>query len=134
MAAERVMALLNKEGGKIPFDHQGGPNGGFEIASYPADFPRTNYGAGVNHVSGPTVTATFQTYVNGKQVPIRRANKHMTARIDLRGLTAGTVAVEIRARIAGGGTVKFTRRYRTCSRARFTTLSSSSASREPGPR
>ena len=61
---------FNSEGGKIPFDHQGGPNGGFEIATYPANFPRGSFGVGVNHVSGPTVTATFNTYLNGQPVPI----------------------------------------------------------------
>lgn len=61
--------FFTKEGGKIPFDHQGGPNGGFEIASFPANFPRTNYGIGVNHVSGPTVTTTFETFINGKVFP-----------------------------------------------------------------
>ena len=62
--------FFNSEGGKIPFDHQGGPNGGFEIASYPANFPRAFYGAGVNHVSGVTTPATFQVYLNGKLFPI----------------------------------------------------------------
>jgi hypothetical protein len=62
--------FTNADGGKIPFDHQGGPNGGFEIASFPANFPRTSYGIGANHVSGPTVTANLQAYLNGKLVPI----------------------------------------------------------------
>lgn len=62
--------FVTASGGKIPFDHQGGPNGGFEIASYPANFPRATYGVGVNHVSGPSVTATFQTYLNGQLFPI----------------------------------------------------------------
>lgn len=62
--------FFNADGGKIPFDHQGGPNGGFEIASFPADFPRTSYGIGANHVSGPTVNATLQAYLNGKLLPI----------------------------------------------------------------
>jgi hypothetical protein len=62
--------FTNADGGKIPFDHQGGPHGGFEIASFPADFPRTSYGIGANHISGPTVNATLQAYLNGKLVPI----------------------------------------------------------------
>jgi hypothetical protein len=62
--------FFNSEGGKIPFDHQGGPNGGFEIATYPANFPRGSFGVGVNHVSGPTVNATLNTYLNGQPVPI----------------------------------------------------------------
>jgi hypothetical protein len=52
--------------------------------------------------------------VNGKRVAVRRGGKHMTARIDLRGLT-GTISVRIRASLKGGGKVDFTRRYRTCS-------------------
>jgi hypothetical protein len=62
--------FFNQDDGKIPFDHQGGPNGGFEIASFPANFPRTSYIGGVNHVSGPTTPATFQAYVNGKPFDI----------------------------------------------------------------
>lgn len=62
--------FFTPEGGKIPFDHQGGPNGGFEIASFPANFPRTFYGVGVNHVSGPTVSTTLTTYLNGQVFPI----------------------------------------------------------------
>jgi len=61
---------FNNEGGRIPFDHQGGPHGGFEIASYPANFPRGNFGVGVNHVTGPTVNATLNVYLNGQPVPI----------------------------------------------------------------
>src|SRR5581483_5439605 len=30
-------------GGRIPFDHRGGPNGGFEIAFWPAGFQLGNY-------------------------------------------------------------------------------------------
>jgi hypothetical protein len=61
---------FNSEGGKIPFDHQGGPHGGFEIATYPANFPRGSFGIGVNHVSGPTVNATLNAYLNGQPVSI----------------------------------------------------------------
>jgi hypothetical protein len=62
--------FFTPSGGKIPFDHQGGPNGGFEIASFPASFPRSFYAVGVNHVTGPTVPANMQVYLDGKLFPI----------------------------------------------------------------
>jgi len=42
--------------------------------------------------------------LNGKPVAVRRGGKHMTARIDLRGLAAGTVSVKIVAKTAEGRT------------------------------
>jgi hypothetical protein len=57
---------FSKSGGHTAFDHQGGPNGGIEIISWPKDFPRDLYGIGINHISGPTVRANVQMYVNGK--------------------------------------------------------------------
>src|SRR5204863_9415811 len=34
-------------GGRIAFDHRGGPNGGIEVCSWPASFPDGIYAAGV---------------------------------------------------------------------------------------
>jgi hypothetical protein len=56
----------SKSGGKTAFDHQGGPNGGIEIVSWPTGFPRDTYVPGVNHISGPTVPANLQVYRDGK--------------------------------------------------------------------
>jgi hypothetical protein len=71
---------FSKSGGKTAFDHQGGPNGGIEIISWPAGFPRDFYIIAINHVSGPTVTANVQTYLNGKLQPIlsRDANGNVS--------------------------------------------------------
>ncbi|MEZ0267917.1 MAG: hypothetical protein ACAI43_24590 [Phycisphaerae bacterium] len=73
-AAESVYpsaALQNSaSGGRAAFDHQGGAKGGIEIASWPATFPRQFYGIGVNHVSGPTVPANMQVFLNGKIFPL----------------------------------------------------------------
>jgi hypothetical protein len=61
---------LSPSGGKTAFDHQGGPHGGVEIVSWPANFPRQFYGVGVNHVSGPDTPANLQVYLNGQKYPI----------------------------------------------------------------
>ena len=61
----------SKSGGSIPFDHQGGPNGGIEIISWPRGFPLDTYQISVNHVSGPAaVPANVQSYRNGQRQPI----------------------------------------------------------------
>jgi hypothetical protein len=61
----------SKSGGSTAFDHQGGPNGGIEIISWPQGFPRETYIPGANHVSGPTVPANLQVYRNGSLCTIQ---------------------------------------------------------------
>jgi hypothetical protein len=61
---------FSASGGKTAFDHQGGPKGGIEIVSWPSTFPRQFYGIGVNHITGPTVPANMQVYLNGNPFPI----------------------------------------------------------------
>lgn len=58
-------------GGKIAFDHRGGPKGGIEIASWPAGFPEGVYRIGVAHISGPSTPASVDVFLNGKQVDIQ---------------------------------------------------------------
>jgi hypothetical protein len=52
--------------------------------------------------------------LNGKRVAVSHGNRHLVAQIDLRGVAQGTATVRIHGRLAGGQTVSFTRRYRTC--------------------
>jgi hypothetical protein len=58
-------------GGQIPFDHRGGPNGGFEVAFYPADIPLGRYLIAAQHMSGPNAPATLEVFRDGQRVPIR---------------------------------------------------------------
>ena len=57
-------------GGHIEFDHRGGPHGGIEIASWPANFPEGTYRIGVSHISGVNSPATVDVFLNGKRVDI----------------------------------------------------------------
>ena len=51
--------------------------------------------------------------VNGKKVTVTRGERHRS-RVNLRNLPKGRFSVTIRLRLADGGTVRETRRYRTC--------------------
>ena len=57
-------------GGRIPFDHRGGPHGGFEIGFWPKSFPDTIYPVQVNDVSGVTTPFTLDTFKDGQRVPM----------------------------------------------------------------
>lgn len=58
-------------GGKIAFDHRGGPNGGIEVTSWPKGFPEGVYRVGVAHISGVNTPATVDVFLNGKRVDIQ---------------------------------------------------------------
>jgi len=57
-------------GGKIAFDHRGGPKGGIEITSFPTGFPDGSYRIGVAHISGVNTPATVDVFLNGKRIDI----------------------------------------------------------------
>lgn len=60
----------NSSGGKIPFDHRGGPHGGIEIAYWPADYPKGLYGLGLVLVSGQPTNARVDAFLGGKRIGI----------------------------------------------------------------
>jgi hypothetical protein len=57
------------DGGHIPFDHRGGPNGGEEIAFWTKAIPGL-YGLSAKSVSGAPATFTFNAVANGKPLEI----------------------------------------------------------------
>jgi hypothetical protein len=60
----------NSSGGKVAFDHRGGPNGGIEIIYFPNTPPDGLYGLGLTLISGPTTTAQVDAFLNGERVDI----------------------------------------------------------------
>ena len=56
-------ANFSASGGTIPFDHQGGKHGGFEIAYWPKNLPADLFAIGVNHTSGATVNYSLDVYL-----------------------------------------------------------------------
>src|SRR4051812_32850448 len=58
-------------GGKIAFDHRGGPHGGIEVTSWPKDFPEGVYRVGVAHVTGVNTPAQVDVFLDGKRVDIQ---------------------------------------------------------------
>jgi hypothetical protein len=54
-------------GGRIPFDHRGGPNGGMEVAYWNGTAPHGVYGLGVLFVSGAPVNLELNAFLNGKK-------------------------------------------------------------------
>ena len=60
---------LSPSGGETAFDHRGGPNGGIEVAFWPANFPVEQiYTAGSVHISGPNSPATLDIFRDGQRV------------------------------------------------------------------
>ncbi|HSI36487.1 MAG TPA: hypothetical protein VK986_23080, partial [Tepidisphaeraceae bacterium] len=57
-------------GGKMAFDHRGGPNGGIEIAYFPANYPKGLYGLGLVLVSGEPTIAQVDAFLGGKRIGI----------------------------------------------------------------
>lgn len=57
-------------GGRIPFDHRGGPNGGIEIGFWPKTFPDTIYPVTVHDVSGVTTPFTLDVFKDAQRVPM----------------------------------------------------------------
>lgn len=51
-------------GGRIPFDHRGGPNGGFEIAFWPAGFQLGNYVIEAVNNGSVTANVRINAFVN----------------------------------------------------------------------
>lgn len=60
----------NSSGGKIAFDHRGGPNGGIEIIYFPSVPADGLYGLGLTLISGPTTRAQVDAFLNGQRVDI----------------------------------------------------------------
>jgi hypothetical protein len=63
-------ANTSKSGGLIPFDHQGGPNGGIELAYWASNYPKALYPVGVTSVSGTQVNWKIDAFLNGSRVNI----------------------------------------------------------------
>jgi len=60
-------ANTSKSGGTIPFDHQGGPKGGIEIAFWGKNFPNgVLYPVGVTNVGGATVNWKIDVFLDGQ--------------------------------------------------------------------
>ncbi len=68
----------NRSGGKIDFDHRGGPNGGIEIAYWKGDAPNGLYGIGVILASGPDTAATLDVYRGGQKVAFFDGQNNVT--------------------------------------------------------
>jgi FecR protein len=99
---------ITKNGGSTAFDHRGGPHGGIEVASWPANFPEGTYRIGVTHVSGPDTPATVDVFLNGKRIPINNTpqgtsltSSFVSAPIppafEVAGFAAGTVTISPQA-------------------------------------
>jgi FecR protein len=94
---------LLPSGGTMPFDHQGGPNGGIEVCFWPDTFPDGRYRIGAQLISGPNTPASVDVFRNGQRLPIRTGNGTVT--------TANFTATPIDPNIATGiavGTVDIT--------------------------
>lgn len=57
-------------GGRIPFNHLGGPSGGIEIAFWKQSFPSSVYFTAAEHVSGPSTPFTLNVFEHGQTLPI----------------------------------------------------------------
>jgi hypothetical protein len=57
-------------GGKMAFDHRGGPHGGIEIAYFPSNYPKGLYGLGLVLVSGEPTIAQVDAFLDGKRIGI----------------------------------------------------------------
>src|SRR5262245_17276944 len=57
-------------GGRVAFDHRGGPNGGIEIVFFPNGYPLGLYGLGLTLISGAPTVAQVDAFLNGERVGI----------------------------------------------------------------
>lgn len=73
--------------GQIPFDHRGGANGGFEIASLDPPIAKTLYSVGALYVSGQTTAVRIDAFLNGKQIPLFDGNEFVNEFKDTVGPT-----------------------------------------------
>jgi hypothetical protein len=87
-------------GGEIAFDHVGGPNGGIEVASWPANFPQQPYTFGSVHISGPNSPATIDVFQNGQRLTFMGPDGQPTS-------TASYIAGPIDPALATGQVVGF---------------------------
>jgi hypothetical protein len=61
----------SSSGGKVAFDHRGGPNGGIEVIYFPTtNVPDGFYSIGLTLVRGPTTTAQVDVFQDGKRINI----------------------------------------------------------------
>jgi hypothetical protein len=61
----------NSSGGKVAFDHRGGPNGGIEVIYFPtADVPSGFYALGLTLISGNPTTAQVDAFKDGQRINI----------------------------------------------------------------
>jgi hypothetical protein len=92
------------DGGRIPFDHRGGPHGGIEIAFWPGVFPVGIFPVIINNNGNTATDVTLQSFVdrrpqlitNGLNGP--QGTTILTTKVDPGQSVGGTVHVQ-----AGGG-------------------------------
>jgi hypothetical protein len=71
---------ISPSGGETSFDHRGGPNGGIEVAFWPANFPVNQvYTAGSVHISGPNSPATLDIFQNGQRLTFTGPDGQLTS-------------------------------------------------------
>jgi hypothetical protein len=77
----------NSSGGKVAFDHRGGPNGGIEVIYFPtADVPSGFYALGLTLISGDPTTAQVDAFKDGQRINIFAGSQG--------NVTSATVRVE----------------------------------------
>ncbi len=69
----------NRSGGKIDFDHRGGPNGGIEIAYWKGAAPAGLYSIGVVLASGPATNANVEVFRGGQLVEFFDGTANVTS-------------------------------------------------------
>jgi hypothetical protein len=58
-------------GGRIPYNHRGGPNGGQEICFWPENFPTAVYGfSAINNSSDSPVDMRFNAFLDGEKISL----------------------------------------------------------------
>jgi hypothetical protein len=58
-------------GGRIPYNHRGGSNGGQEICFWPDSFPTAVYGfSAINNSSGNPVDVSFNAFLDGQKISL----------------------------------------------------------------
>lgn len=60
----------NSSGGRVAFDHRGGPNGGIEIIYFPSIPADGLYGIGLTLISGTTTRAQVDAFQDGQRIDI----------------------------------------------------------------
>lgn len=58
-------------GGRIPYNHRGGPNGGQEICFWPSNFPNAVYGFGaMSNSTTDSVDVRFNAFLDGEKISL----------------------------------------------------------------